>query len=72
VVDDLSFLSATQARMRFWERQGNYDGADFFAPAVKAKPNGNNPFREDVQYPESPVVDLDQIVFTGFFSLPGV
>ncbi len=70
IFDSQSFIDVVCARMRLWEKQGNYDGADKFASAVTAKPNGNNPFREDVDFPESPVIDLDQIVFTSHFQQP--
>lgn len=65
--DDQSFEDETIARMRVWESQGNYDGADVFASQVEASRNPNNVNREDVNFPESPVVDLDQVCFTGFF-----
>lgn len=68
--DKTSFESATRERMRFWELNGNYDGAEQMSPAVKATPNGNNPFRVDVDFPESPVLDLDQVVFSGHFTNP--
>jgi phage tail sheath gpL-like len=68
--DQQSFKSATKERMRFWELNGNYDGADALAPSVKATPDVNNPFRMNIEYPESPVLDLDQIVFTGHFTQP--
>jgi phage tail sheath gpL-like len=70
IFDSLSFKSAMQERMRFWESIGNYDGADALAPAVKASINVLNPNRVDVQYPESPVLDLDQVVLVGRFSQP--
>lgn len=70
IFDDTSFASATQQRMRFWELQGNYDGADLLAPAVQASYDANNPFRVNVEWPESPVLDLDQVVFTSHFSSP--
>jgi hypothetical protein len=70
IFDAASFKSATQERMRFWESNGNYDGADKLKDAVKSSINVNNPFRVDVQYPESPVLDLDQVVFVGRFAQP--
>ncbi len=70
IFDALSFKSATQERMRFWESQGNYDGANLLKDAVDARSNANNPFRVDVDFPESPVLDLDQVVFTGHFTSP--
>lgn len=72
VFDVNSVKSATQARMRTWEANGNYDGADALADGVVCTVNINNPFRFDVKFPESPVLDLDQIVFTGLFSQPSV
>ena len=71
IFDDNSFVLAIQERMRFWEGQGNYDGADALADGAKASRNQNNPNREDCRYPESPVLDLDQVVFTGMFTSPG-
>jgi phage tail sheath gpL-like len=68
--DQQSFKSATTERMRYWELNGNYDGADALAPSVKATADVNNPFRMNIEYPESPVLDLDQIVFTGHFTQP--
>lgn len=68
--DSNSVIAATQERMRYWEGQGNYDGAALLAPAVKATPNAQNPYRVDVDFPESPVLDLDQIVFVGHFTSP--
>jgi phage tail sheath gpL-like len=70
IFDALSFKSATQTRMSFWEKNGNYDGAALLSPAVKAAPDGNNPFRMNVDFPESPVLDLDQVVFASHFSQP--
>ena len=71
IFDQLSFKSATQERMREWENNGNYDGADALASSVKVTlPDPNNPFRVNVEYPESPVLDLDQVVFTGHFTSP--
>lgn len=69
--DSNSIESETRKALRAWEAAGNYDGADLLAPAVVATPDPNNPFRFNTQYPESPVVDLDQIVFTGQFVTPG-
>lgn len=68
--DSASFVSATQERMRFWEANGNYDGADRMKDLVNAAPDGNNPFKENVDYPESPVLDLDQVAFAGHFTSP--
>lgn len=65
--DDQSFKDATASRLRLWESQGNYDGAETFASQIAASRNENNINREDVDFPESPVVDLDQVCFTGFF-----
>lgn len=70
IFDANSFKSATQERMAFWESNGNYDGAKLLSPAVKVSPNINNPFRFDVDFPESPVLDLDQVVFVSHFSQP--
>lgn len=70
IFDAQSFIDATNERMRFWEDNGNFDGAAALATAVKAKPNNINPFRMDVNYPESPVLDLDQVVFVGHFTSP--
>ncbi len=70
IFDNQSFEDVIRARMRLWEKQGNYDGADLLAPAVRASANGNNPFREDIDFPESPVLDLDQVVFTSHFQQP--
>lgn len=69
--DAQSFKSATQERMRFWEEQGNYDGADLLADAVTATPDANNPFRINVDFPESTVLDLDQVVIASHFTSPG-
>lgn len=68
--DVTSFKTATQRRMVFWENTGNYDGAAAFGPSVKATPDPINPFRINIEFPESPVLDLDQIVFTSHFSSP--
>lgn len=68
--DTKSVESAVQERMRVWETQGNYDGAALMAPSVKASINSGNPFRIDVFWPESPVLDLDQVVFVSQFSSP--
>lgn len=68
--DAQSFIDAMQERMRLWETQGNYDGADALKGQVKAKPNRVNIFRMDVDYPESPVLDLDQVVFVSHFTNP--
>jgi len=65
-----SFITAVQRRLVFWETNGNYDGAEALGPSVKATPDPINPFRVNVEYPESPVLDLDQIVFTGHFTSP--
>lgn len=70
IYDSQSFIDVTQARMRLWERQGNYDGADLLAPQVTSSPDNVNPNRENVDYPESPVLDLDQIVYTSHFTQP--
>ncbi len=68
--DAESFKTATQGRMRFWELNGNYDGADLLADAVDAEPDQSNPFRINVDFPESPVLDLDQVVIASHFSSP--
>jgi phage tail sheath gpL-like len=70
--DAASITAATQTRMRFWEKQGNFDGADALADSVKTTVDLNNPSRFNVEYPENGVVDLDQIVFTGHVSSPSV
>lgn len=70
--DANSFIDATKARMRLWELQGNYDGADALAGGVTAAPNAQNVNRVDVNYPESPVLDLDQVVFSGLYTQPSV
>jgi hypothetical protein len=62
---------ATIEAMKAWELAGHYDGADILAPAVKTTIDPNNPFRFNTEFPESPVLDLDQIVFTSHFSSPG-
>lgn len=68
--DANSIADLTRERMRFWELNGNYDGATAFAPSVVAVNNAVNPFRVDLDYPESPVLDLDQIAFASHFSQP--
>jgi phage tail sheath gpL-like len=65
--DDQSFIDTTIARLKLWEQQGNYDGADALASTVKASRDPQNINRENVTYAESPVLDLDQVVFTGLF-----
>lgn len=70
--DANSFIDAIKARLKLWELQGNYDGADALAAAVQAAPNQSNPNRMDCSYSESPVLDLDQVVFVGLFSQPSV
>lgn len=70
--DAQSVVDLTTKRMLFWERQGNYDGAVLLAPLVTASVNVSNPNRVDVDFPESPVLDLDQVVFTGHFMQPSV
>ena len=70
IFDAASFTATTQEAMREWEALGNYDGALALADAVQSTPDVNNPFRINVTYPESPVLDLDQVVFTGRFSSP--
>jgi hypothetical protein len=62
IFDAASIKKAVQERMRFWEKTGNYDGADKFADFVDVKPDPNNPFRFNIKVPESPVLDLDQLV----------
>lgn len=66
--DTESVKKATQDRMRYWERNGNFDGADKLADSVKVTVDANNPSRFNVEYPENGVVDLDQIVFVGHVS----
>lgn len=68
--NDASFEQATRQRMRFWESIGIYDGAEALASGVKATRDPLNPFRENLRYPMSPVLDLDQVVFTGLFMDP--
>lgn len=68
--DAASFESAYRERMRFWEANGNFDGADLLADFVKATPDPNNPFRINVDAPESPVLDLDQVVILSHTSSP--
>ncbi len=68
--DAQSVIDVTVDRMALWERQGNYDGAALFAKAVKCAVNSGNPNRFDVDFPESPVLDLDQIVYTAHFGQP--
>jgi phage tail sheath gpL-like len=70
IFDAQSFIDVTRGRMKEWEKQGNYDGADKMAPFVTAAPNQANLNRMDVDFPESPVLDLDQIVFTSHFTSP--
>lgn len=70
IFDAQSFTDATLEAMRAWEREGNYDGADAFANAVISTPDNVNPFRVNVEYPESPVLDLDQVAFTGHYTSP--
>ncbi len=72
IFDAESIKVATQNRMKVWEERGNYDGADLLGPAVQVTVDPNNPFRFNVEYPESPVLDLDQIVFTGHVTSPSV
>lgn len=68
--DANSIADLTRERMRFWEQNGNYDGATLFAPEVNAVPNAINPFRIDLDWPESPPLDLDQIAHSSHFSQP--
>jgi phage tail sheath gpL-like len=70
IFDANSFKSAAQERMRFWETNGNFDGADLLADFVDATPDVNNPFRINVRLPESGVLDLDQVVITSRTSSP--
>jgi phage tail sheath gpL-like len=70
VFDAASVKSAIQERMRFWEANGSYDGADALKDYVEVTVDLNNPSTFRAKYPESPVVDLDQIVFTGSFASP--
>jgi phage tail sheath gpL-like len=70
IFDKTSFESETRKAMRAWELAGHYDGADLLAPYVKATPDLNNPFRMNTEYPESPVLDLDQVVITSRTSSP--
>lgn len=68
--DAASFVTAVQAAMDEWELGGNYDGAEALRDAVRAVVNTLNPNRIDIDYPESPPVDLDQVAFTGLFTSP--
>lgn len=70
IFDARSVEQTAQEAMRDWEGAGNYDGALALADAVHAEPDINNPFRINLTYPESPVLDLDQVVFVGRFSSP--
>ncbi len=72
IFDAESIKVATQNRMKVWEERGNYDGAELLGPGVKVTIDPNNPNRFNVEYPESPVLDLDQIVFTGHVTSPSV
>jgi phage tail sheath gpL-like len=62
LLDKNSVKAAVQEAMRKWEKEGNYDGADAFADFVDVQPDPNNPFRFNIKVPESPVLDLDQLV----------
>jgi phage tail sheath gpL-like len=72
VFDAQSVTDTVNARIKLWENQGNYDGADALATATKTTVNQSNINRFDVNYAESPVVDLDQIAFTGLYMQPSV
>lgn len=66
--DTNSFIDAVKNYLISWESQGNYDGAAVFGPAVTAVVDGNNPNKIDLDWPESPVLDLDQVSFAEHFS----
>lgn len=68
--DATSFIAVTQEAMRAWEDAGHYDGAAKLAADVKANPDPGNVFKMDVTYPESGVVDLDQVSYLGLFTSP--
>lgn len=70
IFDAESVKVATQNRMKEWERRGNFDGAEALKDSVKVSVDPNNPSRFNCEYPESGVIDLDQIVFTGNVSSP--
>ena len=56
--------------MDAWEAAGNYDGAAKFKDSIDVVINSQNPFRFDADFPESPVLDLDQVAFASHFSSP--
>jgi phage tail sheath gpL-like len=68
--DKQSFIACTIEAMHAWELEGNYDGADALAGGVSATPDKVNPFRMNVDFPESPVMDLDQVCFASHFASP--
>lgn len=68
--DTASIESIVREALVDWEKAGHYDGAEALAPLVKATIDPGNPFRFNVKYPESPVVDLDQVVYTAQFASP--
>jgi len=68
VFDNQSFKSAMQELLHIWEGQGNYDGADAFQDSVKVIPYPGNPNRLTIGYPESPVIDLDQLLIVNRFA----
>lgn len=70
IFDEASFEQAVRERMRFWEELGIYDGAERLASYVKATRDLVNPYRMNVRFPMSPVLDLDQVVFSGLFQQP--
>ena len=70
IVDAQSFKDATAERMRFWDDNGNYDGAALLSKSIVTGVDPNNPSRMNVDFPESPVVDLDQVAFSGHFTAP--
>lgn len=70
IIDAASVEKAVQEALRAYEKEGNYDGADAMAPFVKVTPDPNNPFRFNIKCPESPVLDLDQLVVTHQYASP--
>ena len=72
IFDAESVKVATQNRMKVWEEQGNFDGAEALKDSVKVTIDQNNPSRFNVEYPDNGLVDLDQICFTGRVTSPSV
>jgi phage tail sheath gpL-like len=70
IFDTQSFIDVTRDRLGLWEKQGNYDGAKLLGPQVTSSIDQVNINRGNVEFPESPVLDLDQIVFTSHFTQP--